>query len=92
MCSSGASGELSELLSVAGDDMIIAYRNKYYNTQYQSSSPVRESSLRKRPRSASIESIESFIGDQRSTGSHINNLSDPIEESEYAPFIHICLH
>ncbi|KIJ44570.1 hypothetical protein M422DRAFT_30372 [Sphaerobolus stellatus SS14] len=66
MSSSGASDELSELLRVAGDDMIIAYRNK-------SSSPVRESSLRKRLRSASIESIESFIGDQRSTGSHINN-------------------
>ncbi|KIJ33653.1 hypothetical protein M422DRAFT_264268 [Sphaerobolus stellatus SS14] len=61
---------------------------RFINTQYQLSSPITAHPLRKRPRSDSIDNIESCGENRRSfdtTGSHTNRHSDPIEVSEYAP-------
>ncbi|KIJ37163.1 hypothetical protein M422DRAFT_260323 [Sphaerobolus stellatus SS14] len=61
---------------------------RFINTQYQSSSPITARPLRKRPRSDSIDSIESCGENRRSfdmAGSHTNSHFDPIEVSEYAP-------
>ncbi|KIJ40602.1 hypothetical protein M422DRAFT_256575 [Sphaerobolus stellatus SS14] len=55
MSSSGASDELSELLRVAGDDMIIAYQNKTFDTlqprQAHNSTPAPSPAATSSPRS-----------------------------------------